>query len=622
MTTRSSKNRYCRHSSDTIDESLPHNSTDVQAKTNDTCHCRYRCMDMIKCPLKVCNAYICAPVGTSKSCYKCGSTVCVVNKDGSYRYWVCPYGHTNKGGSYCYINACNYSITQQPATQKAKGVFALADGGGQELEYTTIESNRLKLIKAASAEYDIFRTKLIFPCFARPCPVKPEHGFIDSRIVNNSNELLALVKEVAAVSMDAEILLMPFIDASYNMVLTPSMITIGPGNAGATTGENAVEIPIVYLKNLGIRQDVLQAAGITKTPYFEAVYTEKNRLWTATQLRDGPPVSYCIDYIPHRMKVRNVIVLRTYYTLTQWKKQLESASNGTVVHNLINVGLGSHYGVHCILNKIPFIRSFTPVVGMIVNPTQQDNNLSRKGLLEGLTLGFTIQRNGFNWHDLGVFSLAALHNIPAFGARQSRFVGFGVAVAIRLGLMALYGESRHPIRSERRAYKHKNLPEREQVYDASWEHLRDSLDGMDELKLRWKKDWEGSFGGPKWLKCHNVLNKLLSATVALAESKTDLDKHVAKLVNAYNTMINTVHNGGKWFNKFYRVHLMDIASEMPGVLAAMSAHVFYNVANLEPKELTVLHAMRTNLSPESIIMRPWDIYKGQDEECDEECDDE
>ena len=78
--------------------------------------------------------------------------------------------------------------------------------------------------------------------FARPCPLIPRHGFVDSRPVKNKADIKKLFDEIKAQDPDGEMILGPYFDkVDYNAVLVNSgMLSIGPNNDGATAGKSSI----------------------------------------------------------------------------------------------------------------------------------------------------------------------------------------------------------------------------------------------------------------------------------------------------------------------------------------------------------------------------------------------
>lgn len=81
---------------------------------------------------------------------------------------------------------------------------------------------------------------------ARPCPVTPRHGFVESRIVTTVKDLQDVCQETYAADPRGEVLVMPFIEnATYSAVLTDTGLSIGSGCDGATAGKDAVLVPCI-----------------------------------------------------------------------------------------------------------------------------------------------------------------------------------------------------------------------------------------------------------------------------------------------------------------------------------------------------------------------------------------
>ena len=151
----------------------------------------------------------------------------------------------------------SYSLGHVPyewlKTQKAQGLWDLL----QDSENTYVGDvyikwwknrviiGRAKVWRAPSAadqaltKYYNLDSELSAPPFARPCPVKPRHGFVDSRRVAGITALTELARETYKEDKDAEILLMPFLKAEFSFIRTPESITIGRGHDGVTAGRSS-----------------------------------------------------------------------------------------------------------------------------------------------------------------------------------------------------------------------------------------------------------------------------------------------------------------------------------------------------------------------------------------------
>lgn len=522
-------------------------------------------------------------------------------------HWFCnDCAGCNTVGCQCYKpHSGTDRVIFAPLTQKARGVIALRQL--ENLDLLQIEA--LRVISILRAKDAMFMTvkelegKAFIPAFARPCPTSPKHGFVESKVVSSVEEIVEMAREVHKQDSNGEIILCAFIDSRYNVVWRTNGMTIGRGHAGATSGVGAVDVPLVELPSLGLAHSLIKAAGVENSPFMELVQ-DKNKRWIATQLRDGPEVCSVADYIPQMVAVSQVIVLDREVDLLEWAATVASSGLGTVVYNKGCFGMGSHYAVHCVLHGVPFVKSFKPRIGQILQPNENVKELDKDSFVEGLTLGFLTETNGFSWEELGVFSLAALHNTPAFVERDSKYIGFGAAIAVRLGLMALYGESRHRAPDDEPG---RVDLDRGYIYELSWRCLKESLEGLPEIRRRWRR-WPSStsVGGKKWAVCQTVLEKLCSAILRAAKArkrwKVDAMRDV---IVKYNTMINTAHNGGKWFNKFYHTKWMDVAALTPACAAIKTANVFYEVAKMKAPTIGLKEAMNSTTGEIKSPFCPW-----------------
>jgi hypothetical protein len=166
----------------------------------------------------------------------------------SHKFWVMD----NKITQIKYLNKAKMN----PKTQKAKSIlFGCAELQEQSSYIYSLRGYGTKslILKdpiLISSKKDItdldpkfWKDKKIF---ARPCPKVPRHGFVDSRVISNKEELKSLYKEVLKEDPQGEIVLTNFLDnAVCNAVLTTGgTISIGPGHNGATAGKNSFSFPV------------------------------------------------------------------------------------------------------------------------------------------------------------------------------------------------------------------------------------------------------------------------------------------------------------------------------------------------------------------------------------------
>jgi len=267
-------------------------------------------------------------------------------------------------------------------TQKARGIYALA-------------TSRLSLFRSFNTVRPINDRKLwffpheeppidAFPLFARPCPTRPRHGFVESRTVQNRADLEVLWAETLAQDPDGEIVLLPRLTGKVSAVATAAGVTFGTGNDGATGGHHSVTIGVPTSNEAWLASATKQIVdptyttsgygeppvsvpnpfwldtGIQSSPYVELV--EDRGEMIVVQLRDGPIPPKEGNYIPHTFHAW-LPILDNGCSLLEWEQRTASnefKQDGTFYHSP-GGSLASHYAVHCLLNGIPVI---TDAAGM------------------------------------------------------------------------------------------------------------------------------------------------------------------------------------------------------------------------------------------------------------------
>lgn len=251
--------------------------------------------------------------------------------------------------------------------------------------------------------------------FCRPCPTRPRHGFVDSRLMEFGNyskwppsarswissgnssfkvdaetakwliafvqPLKKLAAEVYEQDKKGEIILMPYIDASLGAIYANGTLTAGEGNEGATSGHNTIVFPAADVWPDAIDKAFWEQFDIKNSPFIEFVYLpakndamqrgeirRMNRQGVQSiqatpiivQLRDGPAMEMkSRDFISKRTKITRVIIPGLEYEesrnlLLGFEKAIEEAEEGVVV---VHQGgaISSHYGIHCVMHGVPYI---------------------------------------------------------------------------------------------------------------------------------------------------------------------------------------------------------------------------------------------------------------------------
>lgn len=464
--------------------------------------------------------------------------------------------------SYCPMHGCSWCgrwgaqpIVPTPKTQKAKGLAILNSSGVAGISVTRIMGLYAADAPLKETAIPICVCAGVTPLlFIRPCPVYPRHGFLDSFPCSPEN-YFSKVKEtwekMQEADPDGEILVTQFINAKWNAIWTPSLVTFGRGHDGATAGKNTISIPLNG--TCPFPPEVLSAAGIGKEemPYMEAVL---DRTWSATQLRAGPTLdSINPNFIPFSFVVKRVI--KAEGDLIEWDAVVSKMEKGDIVYHP-GGSMCDHYSVHCRIHSVPIMTTFEPKVGDKMLAVGKVERPDPKAVLRGAILGAKIPLTPSYYSPAVALLLTALHHSSAMTGSHGKWLGVGAALMLRLGSIALRGEARHEM--SRKGPK----PAREEVYN---NYINTPLSrhraGLRRLaNIFFFGKFEGSgMGGPKWGQCARALVPLFNSLNILA--KEESDEAVAQLVSALNIAVNQAHNGGWWLNKFASQSLFDSAAQ-------------------------------------------------------------
>lgn len=426
-------------------------------------------------------------------------------------------------------------------TQKARGLWYLSHCG----------SGALPVLGLIQSREDCCGDAVKFPYFARPCPVTPQHGFVESRIVTNETDLLALWDEMVAVDPNGEILLTPVYDnVKLNAIWTPTTLTIGPGHDGATSGKGSFTIPLVRSAVSGagapLSSHLLSLAGITDDPYVEVIYPAAAKSTILTQLRNGPRLDVIgPDYIPAALTVTHIIQPQGE-DLLQWQARLAALSAeekaGLVIWHP-GGALTDHYAIHARQHGIALFTSVCPAIGDTIAPmTTAEPDLA--ALRDGLIVGQELPIAGSTQHAVGLI-LLGLHHAAAMTGPAAFWTGLSAALMARLGTTAALGEVRHLKPESRR-------PPREAVYalslkrhPLSWHRVRI---GRAYNGLRYGRFASSSVGGAPWAACAKTTIDLFDAIGEVVADPTPTT--YATLLGALNMTITQAHHNGWWMNKF------------------------------------------------------------------------
>jgi hypothetical protein len=487
--------------------------------------------------------------------------------------------------------------TQNPQTQKAQGIRLslktnLGFQGLQTLVVYLFQSIEEIELNRSYLTYMLEKHKY----FARPCPVKACHGFVDSRIVDTVDELIAVYQEALAEDPGSELLLSKFIEAKYNAVGTSSVVNIGLGHDGATTGKKSISLPVCGTL---LNEPLKRMAGITDNVFVEAIYKSDTPGYV-TQLRNGPELPREKNYIPKTFTVEHVYNAADYPQLLDWMRFTESmrGRNNVVVYHA-EAGLGSHYGVHCILNKIPFVTTFVPIIGQTLEKIEQtpvNYELVRHGLELGLSDEFNqlIQELLVYGSDLcsscyrmlmaGI--LYALRALPYMQEDNNVLLGVAMASMLRLTITAVLGEARHHTGVQA---IQGHVP-RATIYH---KYVLLPIEGIKKLKIAEQLfldgSWSDSFGGKKWAKCTRLTIKFVNSAIAFSGKASE--KNYNTLVSNFNVLVDLVHNNGKFLNKFCPEDYFSLSADNLALFALAYAPDLYQFV-----EMTKITSSKRNTS--------------------------
>ena len=447
----------------------------------------------------------------------------------------------------------------EPRTQKASGLLNLAKAAGGVLYPVTVLSVKSLVQTVADTEAGYYDIHL--PSFARPCPKRPRHGFVESKVVSTRDELISMAKTTFEVDPDGEIMLTPVVDdVTHNAIWTPNALVVGLGHDGATAGRNTVTVPLA-----GVWPDPLKSlakdcgVGPEEDPYIEVIYTH-HKYPQLTQLRAGPQGAVQGNYVPTEIVVVDVLSPNNM-DLLEWEKKLQSAKPGLVIYHP-GGSPTDHYTAHARTFNVPVVFDHEPHIGDTLAPTgvePYDPDEVLRGAASVWKLPITNQAE----YAARLMILSA-HHMGVMTGKGSFWLGVGIGLMVRLGLGALNGEARHcqNLPNADGTATTTNNKTRAQFWEDAWN--KPTLKVPSILYSLTKVFAYGSFqskgfGGLKWAQCGIALFPLVSDLGNLARATTDSDRLaiVNNLCRSFNIAIHQAHNGGWWMNKFIAKDIFD-----------------------------------------------------------------
>lgn len=451
--------------------------------------------------------------------------------------------------------AAQLASLDKARTQKAKGVVALINAGCLVPTLTGIVQTK--------EDIELFIETL--PRFGRPCPKRPRHGFVDSKLVSTKDELEKMLADTLAADPEGEVMLMvPVEKARYNAIWTPTLLTIGLGNAGATEGINTISVPLSGKMDEKIAT-LLNKADIDpkiEDPYIEIVdsggvdYNGINKSYF-TQLRCGPKLGKATEnYIPTDVDVESVLKVDGQ-SLIEWEALIQARQHekGLVIYHP-GGSLTDHYTVHARTFNIPVVlKGDAPVAGQTLLKESEDIPFNPAAVLKGAVAGEQVKMDEDNRQTFVSALLVALYNCLSMTGEAGFWLGAAAAMMIRFGVSALKGEARH-LHSQG-GWEHKSKKwsihnlNREEIYN-KWipfplARHRAAVCRIISV-LRYGEFGGGAIGGENWAKCGVAILPLINDLGLLAREPSD--EGVKRLIRSLNVAVDQAHNNGWWLNKF------------------------------------------------------------------------
>ena len=490
-------------------------------------------------------------------------------------------------------------MTYEVQTQKAKGIRALEqvvrELGPESMAplISDIYSAR-KIADLSDGDFRHFYWRLESMIgvqnqgegfFMRPCPMRPRHGFVDSRrmpdeMSSAQEAILEIARETINADPDGEIAFHAFIDAAINAVLTTNSVVLGPGHDGATAGKQSITIPIATPKLKETLEPFDLGIGDSESPYLEFVESAKTglRLPYLTQVRAGPETQCADDYVPFRVKVSQVIPVNGDMDLLEWEAQAQSLKQvkGVVVYHP-GGSISSHFGVHCVINEIPYITTHEPKVGdLITNTSEAAWEDSDYAYLAKLIKQYDAMPPRMNapayaiseWDSFGGvarFVIAALHGTGSLMQSRSEYafrtVAAGLVYASKLFNALTLGEFRHaaentvnetPARMLAEHFGFSGSPERSGRASLYWEAInkpmgRNYAKNVIAYHVYCQPVWADGYGGSSWGECAKVSHEFTNNIMQFVLEPSG--ERLRSALNSFNVIITLAHNNGWWLNK-------------------------------------------------------------------------
>lgn len=480
-------------------------------------------------------------------------------------------------------------------TQKARGLAAI----GRHVEISSyglgVRTNPSILVLPYDVIPPDYLNNLPHGLFARPAPMRPRHGFVESQRVYGWHLLAHIFQQTLIADPNGEVILMRPRMGAFSAVAANAGVTWGMLNNGATDGKNgsAKHIPSINPTWKGNILYEPNRIGVENTPYLELVqdisvragFVEYSDL---VQVRDGPEQPTTKDFIPKRITVKNV-----YYPtgdLLSWEKKVKEMNPATDV--VAAKSLSSHWAVHAIENGISVVTSrWNVYAGEELVPVKNKPKFSTKSykkLRDYLKYWKGLDyMNGWDHASVGHSIYPIIGTVHAMGQWDDsdhllRLRAFAVDGLLRVLNAAIAGELRHYNCNTNRPDPTKyGLPKlgsrRDVIY---YGYLRPKTYAQMAKFLRsgvitFGKEgcWRDGFGGHAWKNVASAARKLaLRLQIFMRKPSETTWKEVAM---AANVALHMAHNNGPTVSKWVDRNALNLIAENPafGFLSPVAGRV-------------------------------------------------
>lgn len=490
-----------------------------------------------------------------------------------------------------------------PSTQKARGVFFLQDKQQDIRNVFWSWSVPKHILFRSGIKFDA--GSFNFPVFARPCPVNPRHGFVDSTLCKDAEELNKISAAAYYAEKEAEILVTKPVKSHYNAIINGNVITFSDGNDGATAGRNCKyfyisEDPLSSMLDLDKRKVVAP----DETPFYEFVFgpSDESRPVNLVQVRSAPKTPRVKDFIPAQVTVKTI--LKAEGDLLDWEALLKTVDPTTTVVDHTDGSLSSHYAIHAIVNKVPIFTTYLPAIGSVVEPTVENMDITpqdRADFSSSFAKGFFATKNIWDkckypgsadqvMGNIVRIALSTLHNYSSLAlSKDYQLLGMVLGLFSRVTFAVSGGETRYNKKRSDKFLFSKNYYNKVQNSSRSSYYKHFMSIPVSEMvndivmiyRVFEKMKWDNNYGGKRWASCTKSAVELFSACAA---------GDIKSAVQLFNRVINENHNGGKYLNKVVSSSDFDEASHQPSIYALKNFSSIVDILSVAWEESKAISA--------------------------------